>query len=131
MTQEAELRATSDVLLAAIDELRTVEEEKREVSPDDPSFSELAARVDHLARTVLDLSQVQREHADARVRPSRPISEVPADLPMAAILERWRAAERQLESTTQGSEEWLTAAAEADACREAYRRAWEMRASGG
>ncbi len=130
MANETELRATSDVLLAALDELRSVEEEKREVPPDDPRFAELAARVDHLARTVLEQSQLQRDHADPERPQGTAIDDIPADAPMAAILERWRAAERRREAALPGSEEALAAEADASACREAYRRAWVARASG-
>lgn len=131
MPGEAELRATSDVLLAALDEMRAVEELKRQVPPDDPRFADLAAQVDSLARTILEHSHEQRERAESDRLPTIPIEAIPADAPMASILERWRAAERRLEAAPPGSEEALAAEADAAVCREAYRRAWEARADHG
>jgi hypothetical protein len=129
--QSSALRATSDVLLAAIDELQDIEIQKRSVAPDDPAFLELARRVDHLATVVLEQSGRQRAMAGVTTGPTgratTPIVDVPADAPMATILEGWRAAERRLVAANPGSEAARMAEAEAAAYREAYRRAWEVR----
>jgi hypothetical protein len=127
-----ELRATSDVLLAALDELRALEETKRTIAPDDPLFPELAAQVDHLARTILEQSGRQREMAEAPIEPelaTTPLAEQDPARSMGTILDEWRAAERRLADAEPGSEAARAAEADATAMREAYRRAWEERSA--
>jgi hypothetical protein len=127
-----ELRATSDVLLAAIDELRDLEERKRAVAPDDPEFAALATRVDDLARTIYEQSGRQRQLAEGPMPPevaATPLAEQDPARSMATILDEWRAAERRLAMAPPDSDEARAAEADTIAMREAYRRAWEERSA--
>ena len=76
------LRETSDTLLRDLDVLVTIEEEKRTLAPGDPRVTELAARVEQLARRVLtgssrqhDLSRAAQDQVEAGSpkAPDRPI----------------------------------------------------------
>jgi hypothetical protein len=125
------LRATSDALLVSLEELYKLESRKRELPPEDPAFLALAQRVDDMARAVLDQARRQERLAQRAAAGSiggdTPLVEIDPTLAIPVILERWRAAERRLESAPADSDDARLAAAEAEAYREAYRRAWEER----
>lgn len=126
------LRETSDALLRDLDVLVTIEEEKRSLEPGNPRLTELAARIEEIARRVLvgttrqhDLTRV----ADRQVRsgaPGAPETSIEATVrPMAAILADWRDAERRAAKAAAGSAEAAEANALVDRLRDEYRRAHE------
>jgi len=130
----ADLRATSDALMADLEVLATIEDEKRTLEPGDPRLVELAERIEVVARRVLSGSVRQRRltevsHEQVGVgapdAPDAPIAETPR--PIADILAAWRAAERRLGAAAPDSAEAVEARALADHCREEYRRALEER----
>jgi hypothetical protein len=135
-TSSDALRNVSDALMRDLEALLVAEQEKRDVSPDDPRLLTLAAEVDELARRVLGLSDRQQDiaedvHEQAKNggpnAPTESIEETSTARPMGVILAEWRAAEREMGSAPAGSAEARAARAKADQLREEYRRAYEAR----
>jgi hypothetical protein len=61
----AEIQDTSDDLLAAVDEIRRLESEKRQVRMSTPEFHEKAKRIERKSREVFGLAKAEREVGDA------------------------------------------------------------------
>jgi len=104
------LRATSDQLMLAIEEVDARERRKRGMQPGDPSFAELAGQVRVAAEMVLELAR--QEEATAQQTISAPgasnlpsIENVSPAKELAAILEEWRAVEQRLNASPAGSQE--------------------------
>jgi hypothetical protein len=128
------LRETSDALLRDLDVLATMEEEKRTLDPADPRLSELAARVEEVARRVLsgssrqhDLTRVARAQvrAGSPKAPKLPIEETARAV--GTVLADWREAERRAAAAEPGSPEHAEASALVRALRDEYGRAYEAR----
>ncbi len=124
------LRRTSDALLRDLDALVTIEDEKRSLDPGDPRIVELAARVEEIARRVLDgttrqhdLTRVANEQVEAGSpgAPDVPIDDTPRSI--AEVLADWRDAERRAAAAEPGSGEAAEANARVTYLREEYRRA--------
>ena len=103
------LRATSDALLRDLDVLVTIEEEKRSLEPGDPRLVELAARIEEIARRVLegttrqhDLTRVVNAQVEAGSphAPDAPIEDTAR--PIQAVLSDWRDAERRAAAAEPG-----------------------------
>jgi hypothetical protein len=131
-TPESELRATSDVLLRALDELAALESEKRTLAPDDPRFPEVASQVETLATTVMRMAALEKQLADtAHVmaqtgEPDAPTLPIDAThRPLHEILDDWRTAERDLAQTEPGSIEAAEAQMRVHTWRQEYRRAFD------
>lgn len=58
------IRNDSDELLGAIDDIRRLEREKREVRMSSPEFHRRANEIEHVARTVFGFAQSEREHGE-------------------------------------------------------------------
>ena len=134
MASSEDLRSVSDALLHDLEALVIAEQEKREVSPDDPRLVELAAQVDMLAQRVLGLTGRQRDiaadvHVQATERgPDAPTASIEDTIrPIGTILAEWRAAERDATAAAHGSAEAVEARTKADRLRDEYRRAYETR----
>lgn len=130
------LRATSDALLADLEALEALENEKRELAPGDDRLVALAGEVEEIARRVLGRSVQQRElsavahakvEANAPGAPTMPIAETPREIHL--ILADWRAAERRAQEAAPGSAEAVAAQAEAERLREEYRTAQQRAAT--
>ena len=126
------LRETSDALLRDLDVLVTIEEEKRTLDPGDPRLVELAARIEEIARRVLDGTVQQHDltrvaHAQvAAASPDAPDTSIDdAPRPIQAILADWREAERRATLAEPGSAEAAEANALVTRLRAEYRRAHE------
>jgi hypothetical protein len=124
------LRDTSDELIRDLEALATLEEEKRQIAPDDTRVVDLATRIEDIAKRVLVASGRQRElteqiHriADAGSAADPPTSIEATPRPIAAILADWRDAERRLEGTKSGSAEEREVEILVDQLREEYRAA--------
>lgn len=136
MTDAGEaLRIASDSLLQNLDALAQLEDEKRSLPADDPRIIGVASRVEALARQVLEDTTLQRRLTVERHRarrggasepsPDASIDDTPRSL--AAILEAWRQAERDLAGTVPGTPEADVAQATVDRLRDEYRRAHDTR----
>lgn len=126
------LRSVSDALMRDLEALVAVEQEKRNVAPDDPRFVKLAAEVDEIARRVLGLSERQQDIAEdvheqategGPSAPTKTIEETHRSI--GVILAEWRAAERDVTAAPAGSAKAAAARAKADHLRDEYRRAYE------
>ena len=129
------LRETSDALLRDLDVLVTIEEEKRSLEPGDPRLVELAARIEEIARRVLD-GTVRQHDLTREVRaqvaadsPQAPDSSIDDTVrPIQAILAEWRDAERRAAAADPESAEAAEANALVESLREEYRRAHDKAA---
>ena len=125
------LRATSDALIADLDELARLEREKRILALDDPRLEAMSERIEALAGRVLtstareqDLSEAARieASADAPSAPERTIEETPPR-EIHTILDEWRAAERRAAQAAPRSSDAARAALEVQRLRIEYHRA--------
>jgi hypothetical protein len=126
------LRDTSDQLVRDLEALSTLEEEKRQVSPDDERFVDLATRIESIAMRVLVASGRQRELTEeihraadegSAAAPTESIERTAR--PISAILSDWREAERRLEGAEPGSAEEREVEVLVEQLREEYRQAHE------
>jgi hypothetical protein len=124
------LRATSDTLLADLERLESLEQEKRQLEPGDPRIVELATAVEDVARRLLGSSVRQRElsataqqlaERGSPAAPSAPIAEIQREI--HEILADWRLAERRLSEAEPESLAAGEAQADVDRFREEYRAA--------
>jgi hypothetical protein len=129
------LRDTSDELIRDLEALSTLEEEKRQIAPDDPRFVDLAARIESIAMRVLEASGRQRELTEQvrRMADEGSPADVPESIeatsrPISAILADWRDAERRLEGTSAGSAEEREVEVLVEQLRDEYRAAHEAAA---
>lgn len=125
------LRATSDALIADLDELSRLEREKRLLPLDDPRLSDLSERIEALAARVLtstaleqDLTEAAQVEASAKA-PSAPDQTIENTTPreIHTILDEWRAAERRAAQAAPRSSEAAQAALEVQRLRLEYQRA--------
>jgi hypothetical protein len=125
------LRATSDALIADLDELARLEREKRLLALDDPRLSDLSERVEALAGRVLASTTLEQELSGAaRVEasagaPSAPDQTIENTPPreIHTILDEWRAAERRAAQAAPRSSEAARAAIEVQRLRLEYQQA--------
>ena len=130
--EAAMLRATSDGLILAINEVVARERLKRGVPPADPAFLQLAREVRIAAEVALQLAR--KEEETARLTADEPAV---ADLPaiesvspgheLATILERWRAVEQRLAAAPPGSEEARNLMVEFQRLRDQYAKVIEAK----
>lgn len=129
-----QLRATSDALLVALDELRELEGQKRKLGPGTPEFAELARQIEALAEELLRNSETEERLAQRSVElvedgrrdlAAQPIEGMAAPRDVHLILGEWRDAERRLAAETPGSQAWESATVDAERLRAEYRRAHE------
>lgn len=125
------LRATSDNLMADLEELLRLEDAKRGADPGSDQFVELARRVNDLSARVLTLTRRQEvlaEHANAveRADPGTVDAIEDTPRPTGIVLAAWRDAERRLAGATPGSTEAAAVEAEIDALRREYQRAFDL-----
>jgi hypothetical protein len=126
------LRDTSDELIRDLEALATLEDEKRQIAPDDARFVDLATRIESIAMRVLVMSGRQRELTEQmhRLADEGSSTDVPESIeatprPISAILADWRDAERRLESTEAGSAEEREVEVLVEQLRDEYRAAHE------
>lgn len=133
MSSRGEFRATTDQLLAIIDELHTLERRKQTTALGTPEFVELAVKAADQAKLVFRWCQMQLEmalEASARLMSGEEtpnvhlIKVVPR--PIDRILANWREAQFRLEIARPGSPEAMTAADDIERLREEYQLAYEV-----
>lgn len=129
MTEERELRATSDKMLVMVDRLAELERVKRKLDIGTAAFVEAAREVERLARLVFRWSQVQLQLAQESQQdevPQVPITEIAAR-PLDRILADWREAQLRLEAAPPGSDEAESAAHDVERLRGEFRAAQDVR----
>jgi hypothetical protein len=127
---EEHLRAASDAILLLLTEVGQLERHKRAIPPGEPRFDEVAKSVRVAAQALAAFTEQQE--AWARVATAdRPDIETIAESENApavsAILERWRAIERQLDEVEPGSAEAVRLFAEFERTRDEYMAAFRAR----
>ena len=132
MSDDSELRATSDRMLLILDEIRDAELAKRQESPGTETFAKLAYDVMELARTVSRWSELQLRQANEALGRQGPedngrvLAEVPARR-LDEILAEWRQAEIRLSQAQPGSSDADHAAADAARLRLEYQALQEKK----
>jgi len=132
--EAAMLRATSDGLMLAINEIQVREGQKRGVLPSDPAFTDLARDVRVAAEVILELARKEEQTAEATARephvdrlPS--IAAVAPGANLAAILEQWRAVEARMQAAPPGTSEARELMVEFERLRKAYADAVDAKRS--
>jgi hypothetical protein len=126
VSDEGEIRASSDSMLRMLERLRAIEVDKRQHPLGSTEFIELASEVERLSRLVFRWSGLQLQMADASARlvreggmPAQPISAIqPRSLDR--ILAAWREAQIRFEIAKPGSAEAAAAADDLERLREEY-----------
>lgn len=127
MPIRSEFRASTDQMLAILEEVRSIEEAKRATSLGSPEFVELARTAAEHARLAFRWAQLElqlAEHAAARVASG----ETPRDVrlvdvtprPLDVVLASWREAQIRLEIAEPGSEAARLATDDIERLREEY-----------
>ena len=124
---EEHLRAASDAILLLLTEVSQLERHKRAIPPGEPRFDEVARSVRVAAQALAEFTKYEESWAliatDGRTD-IEPISESENAPATAAILERWRAIERQLDDVEPGSPESARLFAEFERLRDEYMAAF-------
>ena len=126
----ADLRRTSDQLMARLDRLYELESRKRELPPDRPEFVRLAREVEDLSRALLfssceEVELAEQVHADVKagdMSADVPIRDTPPKREAVSVLAEWRAAERRLAAAELGSVDERQAHEEVERLRAEYRQ---------
>src|SRR5262245_39370115 len=119
---DQELRITSDSFLARIERLQALEEQKRELPPEEAAA--MAHEVETLTREVLEWAERQTtlaEKAAATGEDGTPIAVVPPR-PLHEVLAEWRTAERRLATEKPGTAAFESVRADVDRLRDEYAR---------
>jgi len=127
---EEHLRAASDAILLLLTEVGQLERHKRAIPPGEARFDEVARSVRVAAAMLAEFAEHEETWAQIATdgRPDlQPIEESKNSRSVAAILDRWRAIERQLDETLPGSPEALLLFAEFERARDEYMAAFRER----
>ena len=130
LERAANLRETSDTLMARLDRLYELESRKRELQPDRPEFVRLAREIEDLSRALLYTSGVEVElaealHADVKAGDAEAdvsIRDTPPKRDAVGVLAEWRAAERRLQAAPAGSADESEAREQVERLRAEYRQ---------
>jgi len=122
-TIEEHLRAASDAILLLLTEIGQLERHKRGIPPGERRFDEISRSIRVAAQGLAEFTV--HEEAWARTATDgrtdiEPIAQSEAAPNTAAILERWRAVERQLDDLEPGSPESVRLFAEFERLRDEY-----------
>ena len=120
---EEHLRGASDAILVLLTEIGQLERHKRGIPPGDNRFDEVARSIRIAAQALGDFTQQEEEWAAVATEDRtdlETISEAETSESLSAILERWRAVERQLDDTEPGSPEAVRLFAEFERLRGEY-----------
>jgi len=131
MELEQDLRAASDGVLRALEQLEALENEKRTLKPESERFQNLAVEIERLAATVFAQTHAQKRLAkQSRSVVERtgadigPIDQAEPARDLASVLADWRAAERRLSASTPQTAEHALAQADVERLRDEYRRTY-------
>jgi hypothetical protein len=130
---EEHLRAASDAILLLLTETGQLERHKRRVPPGEPRFDEIARSVRGVAQALAEFTQLEETWANIATDGRTDIEPIEAsdNTPeLSAILERWRAIERQLDDVEPGTPEAIRLFAEFQRVREEYMAGFQARHAG-
>jgi DNA repair exonuclease SbcCD ATPase subunit len=124
---EEHLRAASDAILLLLTEIGQLEQHKRRVPPGEDRFDEVARSVRAVAQALAEFTEQQELWAGVATadRDDLATIEQSQNAPsLAAILERWRAVERQLDGLQPGTPEAVRLFADFERIRAEYMAAF-------
>lgn len=127
---EEHLRGASDAIVLLLTEVGQLERHKRGIPPGEDRFDEVARSVRVAAQMLAEFTQEQEEWgrvATADRTDLEPIEESESSDSLTAILERWRAVERQLDEYEPGTPEAIQLFAEFERIRDEYMIAFSAR----
>ena len=130
---EEHLRAASDAILLLLTETGQLERHKRRVPPGEARFDEIARSVRRVAQALADFTELEETWANIATDGRTDIEPIDAsdNTPeLSAILERWRAIERQLDDVEPGSQEAIRLFAEFQRVRAEYMAGFRARHGG-
>jgi hypothetical protein len=133
-TIEEHLRAASDAILLLLTEVGQLERHKRAIPPGEPRFDEVARAVRIAASSLAQFTEYEEDWARVATADRtdlETIADSPNPAPLADILERWRAIERQLDHVEPGSPESVRLFAEFERARDEYMTAFRARSIAG
>jgi hypothetical protein len=127
---EEHLRGASDAIVLLLTEVRQLERHKRGIPPGEDRFDEVSEAVRVAAQSLAEFTK--REEEWARISTAdrtnlETIEESENAAPLAALLEQWRAVERQLDETPPGTPEGMRLFAEFERLRYEYMAAFRAR----
>jgi hypothetical protein len=125
------LRVASDRLLGTLEQLETLENEKRTLPPESERFQTLAFEIERLAAEIFAQSHAQEQLGEAaRAQSARqgvslpPIEESESVRELSLILADWRDAERRLQLADPDTAEHAIAKADSARLRAEYQSAY-------
>jgi hypothetical protein len=127
---EEHLRGASDAIVLLLTEVRQIERHKRAIPPGEDRFDEVARSVRVAAQMLAEFTQQQEDWAriaTADRTDLETIEDSESSDSLTAILERWRAVERQLDEHVPGTPEAIRLFAEFERIRDEYMTAFRVR----
>jgi predicted nucleic acid-binding Zn-ribbon protein len=126
---EEHLRGASDAILLLLTELGQLEQYKRHIPPGEDRFDEVARSVRAVAQSLAEFTEHQEAWAGIATADRHDLATIEQSAnakSLAAILERWRAVERQLDNLQPGTPEAISMFAEFERIRAEYMTAFRM-----
>jgi hypothetical protein len=129
---EEHLRGASDAIVLLLTEVGQLERHKRGIPPGEERFDDVARAVRVAAQALAEFTR--QEEAWARIATAdrtdiETIEESESAESLSAILEQWRAVERQLDDTPPGTPEGMRLFAEFERLRGEYMAAFRARSA--
>jgi hypothetical protein len=127
---EEHLRGASDAIVLLLTEVGQLERHKRGIPPGEKRFDEISGAVRAAAEALAEFTKGEEEWAriaTADRTDLETIDESENAAPLSAILEQWRAVERQLDDTPPTTPEGMRLFAEFERLREEYMAAFRAR----
>lgn len=124
---EEHLRAASDAILLLLTEIGQLEQHKRHIPPGEDRFDEVARSVRAVAQSLAEFTKYQERWGEVATADRDDLATIEQSAnaqSLAAILERWRAVERQLDSLQPGTPEAIRLFAEFERIRAEYMAAF-------
>lgn len=130
---EEHLRGASDAIVLLVTEVSQLERHKRAIPPGEASFDEVARAVRVAAQALAEFTKREEEWgriATADRSDLETIDESENGASLTAILQQWRAVERQLDATPPETPEGMRLFAEFQRLRDEYMAAFRVREAG-
>jgi hypothetical protein len=127
---EEHLRGASDAVVLLLTEVGQLERHKRGIPPGEARFDEVARAIRVAAQTLAEFTEEQEDWARVATADRtdlETIEESESSDSLTAILERWRAVERQLDEHEPGTPEAIRLFAEFERIRDEYMTAFRAR----
>jgi hypothetical protein len=130
---EEHLRGASDAILLLLTEVSQLERHKRGIPPGEDRFDDVAGAVRVAAGALAEFTKREEEWGRIATEDRTElgtIDESENTASLTAILDQWRAVERQLDETPPGTPEGMRLFAEFERLRDEYMAAFRVREAG-